>query len=364
MKICFYSPYVPKHFGGGERHFFDVATLAATKHEVVIAINCHEKKDLEQVRAEYQKFLNYSLENLEFVHSPISTGGFFEKLLWTKQFDYLYYVSDGSLFFSLATTNNLHIQIPFTDSKSSFLDRLKLHNWNIKNTNSEFTKKVIEEKWQVNVNFVHNPKVSFAEILRANSSGKFKKEKIILNVGRFFRQLHSKRQDVLVDVFKKMIKQNPGLMKGWKLVLVGSVEDKKYFDEVEKLAQDSPIEFKTDISRETLLNYFHKAKIYWHATGYEVDENIAPEKMEHFGITTLEAMAADCVPIVLGKGGQVEIIGSDLKELLWQTKGQCLEKTLKIIDGTLDTPELHKKILQQVKKFDENVFAQKLWKMF
>lgn len=364
MKICFYSPYVPKHFGGGERHFFDVATLVATKHDVVIAINKHEEKSLEQVRAEYQKFLNYSLENLKFVHSPIPTGGFFEKLLWTKQFDYFYYVTDGSLFFSLATTNNLHIQIPFTDSKSSFVDRLKLHNWNIKNTNSEFTKKIIEKKWQVNIDFVHNPKVSFEEILKTNPGGKIIKENIILNVGRFFRQLHSKRQDVLIDIFKKMIKQYPELMKGWKLVLVGSIEDEEYFQEVKKSAKDYPIEFKTDISRETLLKYFHKAKIYWHATGFEVDENVAPEKMEHFGITTLEAMAAGCVPIVLGKGGQVEIMGQELSELLWQTKDQCAEKTIKFVDGTFDNAEIHQKIIQQVKKFDENVFAKNLWKMF
>lgn len=364
MKICFYSPYVPKHFGGGERHFFDVATLAATKHEVVIAIDKTEEKKLEQVRAEYQKFLNYSLENLKFEYSPIPTGGFLEKLLWTKEFDYIYYVTDGSLFFSMAPKNNLHIQIPFTDSKSSFLDRLKLYNWNIKNTNSKFTKNVIEEKWQVNVNFVHNPKVSFEEILKANPDGKIKKEKIILNVGRFFRQLHSKRQDVLVDVFTKMIDQYPGKMKGWKLVLVGSVEDQDYFEEVVTAAADYPVEFLTDISRETLLNYFHKSKIYWHATGYEVDENISPEKMEHFGITTLEAMASGCVPIVLGKGGQVEIIGKDLSQLLWQTKGQCVEKTIMVINEMLDDAKLHTKILHQVKKFDETVFAKNLWKMF
>jgi len=364
MKICFYSPYTPKHFGGGERHFFDVATLVATKHQVVIAINKHEKKSLEEVRAEYQKFLNYSLENLEFIHSPIPTGGFFEKLLWTKQFDYLYYVTDGSLFFSLAKTNNLHIQIPFNDSKASFIDRLKLYNWNIKNTNSEFTKKIIEKKWNTKIDFVHNPKVSFAEILKGNAEAKIKKEKIILNVGRFFRQLHSKRQDVLVEIFKEMIHQHPKLLKDWRLVLVGSVEDQEYFDEVKEIAGDSPIEFYTDISRETLLNYFHKSRIYWHATGFEVDENVAPEKMEHFGITTLEAMAAGCIPIVLGKGGQVEIIGKELSELLWQTKDQCVEKTIEVIDSMLDNVEIHKKILQQVKKFDENVFADNLWKMF
>ena len=363
MRICFYSPYVPKHFGGGEKHFFDVATLAATKHQVYISINENEKKDLKQIKAEYQKFFNYSLDNIEFIHSPIPTGNLLEKLLWTKQFDYFYYATDGSLFFSLAKKNNLHIQIPFADKKSFLIDRLKLKNWGIKNTNSIFTKNIIEKNWNTKIDFVHNPKVSFDEILSSKNEKILKKKKIILNVGRFFRQLHSKRQDVLVEIFKELVAQHPKLLKGWKLVLVGSVEDNDYFQEVKKLAEDFPIEFYTDISREKLIEFYQKSKIYWHATGYEVDEDVAPEKMEHFGITTIEAMAAGCTPIVLGKGGQLEIIGNELSELLWQTIDQCIDRTIRVINGTLDNEEIDKKVLKRVKKFDDQVFAEKFWQM-
>jgi glycosyltransferase involved in cell wall biosynthesis len=371
MKICFYSPYVPKHFGGGEKHFFDVATLAATKHEVFIAINEKETKSFEKIKKDYQKFLNYSLDSLQFVKSPIPTGSFLEKLFWTKEFDYFYYATDGSLFFSLAKKNNLHLQIPFTDKKTSLIDRIKLKNWNIKNTNSAFTKKVIEENWKTKIDFVHNPKVSFEEVLGSKSGTKsssaesrIKKEKIILHVGRFFRQLHSKRQDVLVEIFKELVSQHTKLMKGWKLVLIGTIEDKAYYNEVKELAKGLPIDILIDVSRETLMEYYKKSKIYWHATGYEIDENISPEKVEHFGITTIEAMAAGCIPIVLGKGGQVEVLGNELSELLWQTKGQCVDKTIKVINGTIDNSRIKKEVLKQVKKFDENVFAQKLWKMF
>lgn len=358
MRVCFYSPYIPKHFGGGERHLFDIASLVATKHEVSIAINRNEEKSLDEVRAEYQKFLNYSIEGINFVHSPIPSGTFLEKLIWMKQFDYLYYATDGSLFFNTAKKGNLHIQIPFVEGKS-LLDRLKLSTWNIKNTNSAFTKKVVESKWHTKVDFVHHPRVNLEEF-----SAKAKKEKIILNVGRFFKQLHCKRQDVLVEVFKELVDQHPKLMKGWKLYLVGAVEDQTYFDQVKEMANGYPVEFYPDINRKTLVEYFEKSKIYWHATGFDVDEEVEPEKVEHFGITTIEAMAAGCVPVVIGKGGQVEILGKELEDLLWISKDQCIEKTIKVMSPDFKYDEFLKIILERVEKFDQNSFAKTVWQMF
>lgn len=364
MKVCFYSPYVPKHFGGGEKHFFDVATLVATKHSVTVAISLDEGKSIQQIKTEYQNFLNYSLDKIEFIYSPIPTGIFLQKLLWTKNFDYFYYVTDGSLFFSLAGINNLHIQIPFVDLKLSFLDRLKLKNWKIKNTNSIFTKNIIEEKWNTHIDYVLNPKVSFQEISEGQNSEKSKKEKIILNVGRFFKHLHSKRQDVLVDIFKEMIHLHPSLMRGWKLIFVGNIEDEQYFNQVMKSAGDYPIEFHTNVSREILINHYQRSQIYWHATGFEIDEDVSPEKLEHFGIVTVEAMASGCIPIVYGKGGQIEIIGDELSNLLWTSKEECINTTIKAINGTLNIEHLGDKIFNQSSLFDEHKFAENLWKMF
>lgn len=362
MKVCFYSPYIPKHFGGGEKHLFDIASLVATKHDVSIALPSSEKKttkQLDKIKKDYESFLNYSFKNITFIESPLAKGSVVTKLNWTKQFDYLYYATDGSLFSSLAKKNNLHIQVPFTVKKKSPIDRIKLRNWNIKNTNSVYTKKVIEKSWKTKIDYVHYPKVDLSEIKPGKN-----KEKVILNVGRFFKQLHSKRQDVLVDVFVELVKKHPKLMSGWKLILVGSVEDRKYYEEIKKAASGYPIEFYERRKRKDLIQLFRNASIYWHATGFEVDEETSPEKAEHFGITTIEAMAAGAIPIVVGKGGQVEIIGNDLSELLWQTKDQCLEKTLKVIDNTISVEEIRKKMISRVEKFNSKVFEETVWKMF
>ena len=44
-----------------------------------------------------------------------------------------------------------------------------------------------------------------------------------------------------------------------------------------------------------------------------------PELSEHFGTVTVEAMAARCVPIVINKGGQREIVKHGVSGFLWDT---------------------------------------------
>ena len=354
MKVLFYSPYVPKHFGGGEKHFFDVATTVAQKHDVFIAL---PDETANFSREKYEKFLNYSLEKLQFIPSKITSGSLFEKLQETRKFDYVYAVTDGSFFYSAAKQNNLHIQIPFTNPLNLW-EKYKLRSWNIKNTNSEFTKKVVEKAWQTKITQVHYPLDNLNEITPVTT-----KEKVILHVGRFFKQLHSKRQDVLVSFFYLFLDQNPKLLKGWKLVLVGSIEDSEYFEEVKKQALGYPIELISNISREKLIALYQEAALYWHATGFEVDEEQFPQKVEHFGITTIEAMAAGCVPVVINKGGQKEILES-IPELLWNSQTECLVITQQLIADKSEYAKMQQRSLVAVQQFSKEIFQKAVWKMF
>jgi glycosyltransferase involved in cell wall biosynthesis len=364
MKICLYSPYVPKHKGGGEKYLFDVATVLVKQgHHVSVAISSLKPLDnVDQIRGSYEEFLGQDLKQVAFIHSPIGTlATFIQKLAWTAQFDVLYYATDGSLFFSLARRNVLHIQIPFTATKKNFFERLKLWNWSIKNANSEFTRQVVEQSWQTPIPFVHQPMIN----LGVTHPEKIIEEKqsIILNVGRFFRQLHSKRQDVLVKMFKKLVDENPTAMKVWKLVLIGSVEDESYAQEVKELAKGYNIELIHQVTRAELNNWYKKAMIYWHATGYDVDEKANPEKVEHFGISTVEAMSYGCVPIVVGKGGQSEVLGYQLKDLTWEDIGEGAKKTYHIISHQDLRTSLATEAVQQADQFGEARFSSVLRKM-
>jgi len=327
VKVCLFSPYFPDHFGGGERHLLDIAAHLSPTSRVCIAFP--EAKaasiDLTAVKENYEKFYGASLETVAFITTPVGTReNFFRKLFWTRQFSHIFAVSDGSLFFSLAKHNIAHLQIPFSSYPQGFLNQLKLAHWRL-NTNAYFTKRVIEHSWKTRVSSVLQPMVANDLFALAQ-----KKEKIILHVGRFFTQLHSKRQDVLVETFRKLLEKSPA-HQDWRLVLVGSVEDEAYLANLRVLSRGLPIEFKTNCSRVELLGWYARASIYWHATGFGADEESEPEKVEHFGITTIEAMAAGVVPVVLAKGGQVEILNTELQSLSWQTQEECVEQTSKLL---------------------------------
>lgn len=354
MKICLYSPYLPKHFGGGEKYILDCAASLSQTHHVVIAVP--SVKNTATLKKKYEQFFGLDLSQVDFIESPLGTStSFFKKLWWTKHWDVLYYLTDGSLFFSLAKKNILHIQFPFTFAKKAPLERLKLSNWHVKNTNSYFTKNVIEQSWQTPIDLVHWPLIQ-----THTTKSQLPKEKIILNVGRFFRHLHSKRQDVLVDIFTHLNRAQPSVVKGWKLVLVGGVEDETYFEQVKKQAEGWPIEFHTDVDRTTLESWYQRASIYWHATGYDIDEGKEPEKVEHFGISTVEAMSYGCVPIVIGKGGQKEILGDELGEWLWQTQTDCVEKTLAVIQAADRRNKVSQLAQERTKVFGKARFEKQL----
>lgn len=361
MKIAFYSPYIPDAtIGGGEKHLLDMALALADEHEVYVLVS--ESKhghELGFIKEKYERFFGLDLSQIKFINTPLgSLAGFFHKLLFTKQFDYLFYWTDGSLFFSLAKTNNLHLQIPFTIQKNGFLDRLKLNNWRYKNANSHFTKKIIESRWRTKVPYVINPMVDLDEF-----TPNTKKEKIILNVGRFFRQLHSKRQDIMVEAFKKLVDKNPQLMKGWQLVLVGNVEDNSYFNQVKQAASGYPIKVIKNAKRTSLVKYYNRASIYWHATGFGIDDQIEPEKVEHFGITTLEAMAAGAVPIVINKGGQPEVLGAQLSSYLWETIDELNATTASLIKNKNKLAQSRQLAVERAAFFSKEGFTKRVKQM-
>ena len=330
MNIALYSPYIPEHTGGGEKYLLDVArVLVRLGHKVSVAVR-GEHVLTAQLRQKYERFLGESLEGIHFVPTPVgTTASAWQKLAWTRQFDVMYYQTDGSFFFSLAKKNIVHFQVPLHLHRPSLLERLKIANWPVRNANSAFTRKIIEKSWAVNVPYVHYPMVELPD--QALSELLAKKKHVILNVGRFFRHLHSKRQDVLVDAFRALCTASPEVKNEWQLVLIGAVEDEAYAAEVRAAAADLPITFIHDADRPTVTEWYAKAEIYWHATGFDVDEWSHPDKVEHFGISTVEAMGYGCVPVVVGKGGQVEVVGKALAGQTWQHVAECVDHTIALV---------------------------------
>lgn len=358
MKILFYSPYLGSTFGGGEKYLLDCARLAAEKHQVFVLVH-RPKQALATSKKQYQKFLGADLGQVNFITGPLgSRSSALRKLWWTQKFDCLYYETDGSFFFSLAKKNIAHIQVPLRRQLSLF-DRLKLKNWQTITTNSYFTREVVEKSWGISVDLVHQPMVPLQP--QPSATQLAKKQKMIVHVGRFFSHLHSKRQDTLVKVFAQLLQQYPKISASWHLILIGSIEDAAYAKKVQHLAKGLPVRILHQVNREELSNYYKKASIYWHATGYDVDEREQPEKVEHFGISTLEAMSYAAVPVVINKGGQKEILTGDLQTLLWNSEAECIEKTITVMQTKKQREKLALAAWQRSTDFSEAVFRQKLF---
>lgn len=167
--------------------------------------------------------------------------------------------------------------------------------------NSKYTKKWIAKYWGMNTPVVYPP-VNIEEFASAE-----RQQKWIVNTGRFFVGGHSKKQLELVEAFKQLHQELPD----WELHLVGSVNDadihRKYYQQVVDAAQGLPVVFHKNASFDELTSVLGKSKIYWHATGLDIDEEKYPVMLEHFGLTIVEAMASGCIPVVIDKGGPAEI---------------------------------------------------------
>lgn len=170
---------------------------------------------------------------------------------------------------------------------------------------SEFTRRWVCRRWGHQSQVIYPPVPSVG--------GGERKDPLILSVGRFFGQSfgHSKKQLELVRAFRALRARG---LPGWDLHLVGSCQQQhgKYLAQVRAEAQGLPVHFHIDASGKELRQLYGRASIYWHATGLGESERRHPERLEHFGISTVEAMGAGAVPIVVGMGGQAEIVQHDV----------------------------------------------------
>ena len=71
-------------------------------------------------------------------------------------------------------------------------------------------------------------------------------------------------------------------------------------------------------------------------------------------------MAAGCVPIVINKGGQKEIIDNGENGLLWEKETELIAKTLKLMDSQEDWQKMSDKAQKKSQDFSEKIFFHKI----
>lgn len=339
-KFGFYSPYLTT-FGGGERYMLTLASYLSQNHDVDIFW------DDADIKAPLSRFLKIDLTKTKFKPN-IFGEKFFKRITSSISYNCIFVISDGSVPITFARKNILHFQVPFKFPPADTKTKLKLTRYKYIITNSNFTKGFIDQSFGVDSKVIYPP-VDIESIKPGI------KENLIISVGRFSKnQLHPKKQEILIEVFKEIYKKAPT----WKLVLAGQAkkEDEKYLRALKKSARGVAIKIIENMPVDKLREHYSKASIYWHATGFGEDEQENPQRMEHFGISTVEAQAAGAVPIVVGKGGQKEIVEDHKNGLLYNTKADLYEATLALIKDESERSRLSTAAVKNSTRFSQSNF--------
>jgi len=316
MKALIVSPYLD-HVGGGERYMLTLASVLESLG-YNLSFGWDNAASITNIAQMLGIKLNPpvclpSIKTLYHSHNPVAM------YLATRNFDLVVYLSDGSIPSLGGKKNLLHIQVPFHHvGGKSWKNLLKKQTINHFIVNSNFTKKIVDQEYGINSVVLYPP----VPTIKSTSH----KENLILSVGRFESSLNVKKQDILIEAFKQLSPQAPA----WRLVLVGGSSSEDWIAKLHAQASGYPIELITNASYSDLLSLYSRAKIYWHAAGYGVDEQKNPELTEHFGISTVEAISAGATPLVVGSGGQVEIVSDPT--LLWVTVPELVTKTMEVIN--------------------------------
>lgn len=336
MKVLFYSPYL-NILGGGEYHLLQFVSCLSRHDQAYLVWS--DPDIIKQAQARF----GLDLTNVAVI--PYLPPRFH-----LREFELLFFVSDGSIPFLPVSKSVLFFMSPFRRVHGrSLINQIKLKFINYVICNSYYTKKFIDHEFNIESNVIY-PAVNLP--LSVPKS----KQDIILSVGRFSRSLHDKNQLALIRSFIDLEPQLPG----WKLILAGGTEkgSQTILDSLHRQTAGHRIAIKTDISPRKLNQLYAQAKIYWHAAGFGSDLKNHPEKAEHFGISIVEAMSYGCVPLVFNAGGPTEIIipGSGVT---WDKLSELEQQTLALINNPETLANFSAAARNQAADFSQDTLCQK-----
>jgi glycosyltransferase involved in cell wall biosynthesis len=215
---------------------------------------------------------------------------------------------------------------PLLKPMAAALDRRYEHCYNLFICNSRFSESWLQEYWGIEPErrAVLYPPVAHDATWSPDLYDQ--KKNIILLVSRF-----DPRKNMLEAV--EYFVTNENRFSAWRLVVAGSCSDndKEYYNRVALASRGHRVDIRPNLPKPELDELYQGASIFWHAMGLATDENSCPIEVEHFGITTVEAMSAGAVPVVIDKGGQREIVDDGITGFRWRTPDELGNVTQKLI---------------------------------
>lgn len=222
--------------------------------------------------------------------------------------------------------------------------------------NSRFTARHVLLKWGREASVLYPP-------CPPVPSGDVGKERWILSVGRFEPRRASgphKAQDVMVEAFRSLTDLHES---GWRLVLAGTCAEsgRAFVEDLKRRSGDAPVVFRTNVSQAEMNDLYARSSLYWHAQGFGTDPEIDAFSQEHFGMSTVEAMSAKCVPVVYDTAGPHEVVEGVPGVGRWTDVAGLLSETRRI--AGLDDRErmiVGEACMRRAKSFSRDAFRKGL----
>ena len=159
-----------------------------------------------------------------------------------------------------------------------------------------------------------------------------KKRNMIASIGRFDGR-DRKNLGAQLRAFPRFL---AGVHEEWTLCMMGfcgdTPVDREQVKALRQQAAGLPVTFLVNAEREAILSALGEARMFWHTRGLDEDgeDPTPPHFMEHFGIATVEAMMAGCVPFVPANGGQIEIVEHGVSGMLCADTRALIDTSIRL----------------------------------
>lgn len=346
-----------RQFGGGEQN---VVTLTEALNEIKIVpdIFSEEKASIYEIKSYFGKEIKYrhrqfkrpgsdfkrvfkeifsphplkkNLLKYDFIYDFTNKPPVYRKN--DRYLKYLYICKDSrALENSFARKLQFDLYDFFSILGFSKFNKFSTHVLNV--TQSKFTQEEIRKKTKKILPIIYPP-VNLKYFTHRKN-----KIEMAVSLGRFSMEKNQVFVLKLAEKFPKI-----------PFFLIGTINDPEYFSKLKscvRVKKLKNVHFLPNVKQNIVRDCLAKAAYYIQST-----------KDEHFGISTVEAIAAGCLPICHRSGGQIEIVKN--KGLLYVNLMDAEKKFKKILN--MDQSEktfLVNKLQKNIKKFDEKKFKSAL----
>jgi glycosyltransferase involved in cell wall biosynthesis len=356
--VGFFNPY-PAGLGGGEKYLYTMLAEAVRTPGVGVTMFSPAPPETGRWRE-----LGVDVDPASFRQrraGPLSVTP------RTRGLDLFVAISNHFPPLSLARRSAVVIQFPFTPLRDpagaprALLPlrvaerRARLRSYDVVMCYSDFVRRALVQRLEIRAPVVLPPPVDTSR----GEPGP--KGRSVIAVGRFFPSAdgNNKKHDVLIEAFRRLSADPRS--DGWELHLAGGCAgdpgSQAYLREMRRLAEGLPVRFHANASAEELDRLYRTSALFWHAAGHG---ETRPERFEHFGITTVEAMAYGCVPVVPALGGQLEIVDDGRNGRLWHTVDELVEITAGLIADHKAADALRAAAIKSVERFSRERFAERV----